>query len=91
MVMMDLNLVRGPDAKPLRIYLFLHLNLEFVGAPQMTSKPVSSNYLRSQVPSETRENSKSVHFLILSSHFLLLSALSSFHFYCALQDGFGQT
>ena len=35
-------------------------------------------------------NSRPVHSLMLSSH-LFLSALSSFPFHCALQDGFGQT
>ena len=36
-------------------------------------------------------NSRPVHSLMLSSHlFLLLSALSSSPFHCALQDGFGQ-
>ena len=36
-------------------------------------------------------NSRPVHSLILSSHLFPLSALFSFHFHCALQDGFGQT
>ena len=66
------------------------LTVEVVVAPRMTSQPVSFIVLCSQLPSVTWQTpGLSNPNVIFPS--LLLSALSSFTFQCALQDSFGQT
>ena len=52
---------------PLRLHLHLSLNRWVVGAPQMTSQPISSIILFSTVLWDLA-NSRSVHSLMLSSH-----------------------
>ena len=72
--------------------LNLSLNRGVVGAPQMTSQPVSSIFLRSPLHALwDLADSRPVHSLMLSSHlvFGLPCLLPPFH--CALQDDFGQT
>ena len=66
------------------------LTAGFVGAPQMTSQPVSSIFLCSPLPSGTW---RTPGLSIPKSSFshLFLSALSSSPFHRALRDGFGQT
>ena len=67
------------------IIIIYSLTARVVGAPQMISQPVSSILPCSPLPSGTWRTPG----LVFQA--LPLSALSSFPFYCALQDGFGQT
>ena len=83
-----------PMAKPLPAWLctpFIYpLTVRVTGAPQMTSQPVSSIFLYFPLPSRTWWTSGCpFHDVVFPP--LLLSALSSSPFHCALQDGFGQT
>ena len=67
------------------------LNEGVVGAPQMTSQPVSSIFSLFSAAIWDLANSRPVHSLMLSSHLFFCLPLSSVPFHCTLQDGFGQT
>ena len=60
------------------------------GGAQIISQPVSSIFHCSPLPSGTWQL-QACPFPDVVFPLLLLSALSSSHFHCALQDGFGQT
>ena len=75
----------------LNSHLIYPLTSRVVGAPQMMSQPVSSIFSLFFTALWDLANSRPVHFPDVISPPLLLSALSSSSFHCALQDGFGQT
>ena len=70
-------------------HLIYPLTERVVGAPQMILLPVSSIFSSSPLPSGTcRTPGPPISWCCLPASF---SVLSSSPFYCALQDGFGQT
>ena len=90
----QLLLHRRKMALAKHIFTFTYsLTAGVVGAPQMTSQPVSSILLSSPLPSGICQTpGLSIPSCYLpTSFFLFLSALSSSPFHCALQAGFGQT
>ena len=75
----------------IKIFTFIftyHLTAGVVGAPQMTSQPVSSIFLCSLLPLGLGKlQARPFPDVVFPS--LPLSALSSSPSHCALQDGFG--
>ena len=72
------------------IVIIYPLTARVVGTPQMISKPVSSIFFVVHCPLGLGEL-QACPFPDVVFPPLPLSALSSFPFHCALQDGFGQT
>ena len=71
-------------------HLIYPLTARVIGAPQMISQQVSSIFTCFALSSRTwRTPGLSIPCVVFP--LLLLSALSSSHFHCAFQDGFGQT